>query len=122
MIKHIYANGPYLTVEASGQSYNAPYINMGNTSAGMVRYNNNQFEVYDGNMWHNIGGNGQAMVTMTSNAVSAIMWAENKMYDELRLKRLAEKHPAVADAVAQLQQAEDRLQVVATLVEEEQKS
>ena len=119
MIKNIYANGPYLSVDSSGQSYNTPYIDMTRPSAGMVRYNNNQFEVYDGTTWHIIGGNGQAMVSMTGNAVTAIMWAEKKMHEELRLKELAEKHPALADAVAHLQQAEDRLQVVTALLEEE---
>lgn len=119
MIKNIYANGPFLQVESTGTSYNTPYIPSTMPSAGMVRYNNNQFEVYDGTTWHDIGGNGQAMVSMSHNAVTAIMWAEKKMHEELRLKELAEKHPALADAVAQVQQAEDRLQVVTALLEEE---
>ena len=46
-------------------------------------------------------------------------WVENKMQEELHLKELAEKHPAIADAVAQVQEAEDRLRVVTALVEEE---
>ena len=119
MIKNIYANGPFLQIEGTGTSYNTPYIPATMPSAGIVRYNNGHLEVYDGTTWHNIGGNGQAIVSMTGNAVSAIMWAEEKMHKELRLKELAEKHPAVADAVAHLQQAEDRLQVVTALVEEE---
>jgi hypothetical protein len=41
------------------------------------------------------------------------------MHEELRLKELAEKYPALADAVAHLQQAEDRLRVVTALVEEQ---
>jgi len=119
MIKNIYINGPYITVD-SGQSYNTPYIDMSRPSAGMVRWNNNQFEVYDGGTsWMPIGGNGSAMIGMSGNAVGAIMWAEKKMHEELRLKELAEKHPAVADAVAHLQEAEDRLRVVTALVEEE---
>jgi hypothetical protein len=122
MIKNIYANGPFLQIEGTGTSYNTPYIPSTMPSAGIVRYNNGHLEVYDGTTWHDIGGNGQAMVSMTSNAVSAIIWAEKKMLEELHLKELAEKHPAVADAVAHLQQAENRLQVVAALVEEETKS
>jgi hypothetical protein len=119
MIKNIYANGPFLQVEGTGTSYNTPYIPATMPSAGIVRYNNGHLEVYDGTTWHDIGGNGQVMVSMSGNAVNAIMWAENKMQEELHLKELAEKHPAVADAVAQVQQAEDRLQVVAALVEEQ---
>ena len=37
MIKHIYANGPFIRVESTGHSYSTPYINMSNASAGFVR-------------------------------------------------------------------------------------
>jgi hypothetical protein len=123
MIKNIYANGPYIQVEASGQSYNTPYIDMSRPSAGMVRWNNNQFEVYDGgSSWMPIGGNGQAMISLRHNVDTAIMWVEQKMREEARFKELAERHPAVADAIDHLKEAEARLQVVTALVEEETKS
>ena len=73
MIKNIYANGPFLQIEGTGTSYNTPYIPATMPSAGIVRYNNGHLEVYDGTTWHDIGGNGQAMVSMTGNAVSAII-------------------------------------------------
>jgi len=120
MIKTIYANGPYLKVETTGQSYNTPYIDMSRPSAGMVRWNNNQFEVYDGGAsWMPIGGNGSAMISLQHNVDTAIMWAERKMQEEVHFKALAEKHPAVADAINHLKEAEARLRVVAALVEEE---
>ena len=122
MIKHIYANGPFIKVEASGQSYNTPYIDMSRPSAGMVRWNNNQFEVYDGgSSWMPIGGNGQAMISLSSNIDTAIMWIERKMQEEAHFKELAERHPAVADAIDHLKEAEARLRVVTALVEEETK-
>jgi len=120
MIKTMYANGPYLKVETTGQSYNTPYIDMSRPSAGMVRWNNNQFEVYDGgSSWIPIGGNGSAMISLQHNADSAIMWVERKMQEEACLKTLAERHPALADAIDHLKEAEARLQVVTALVEEE---
>jgi hypothetical protein len=123
MIKNIYANGPYIQVDSSGQSYNTPYIDMSRPSAGMVRWNNNQFEVYDGgSSWMPIGGNGQAMISLRHNADTAIMWVEHKMQEEARWKSLAERHPAVADAMDHLKEAQARLQVVTALVEEETKS
>jgi len=120
MIKNIYANGPYIQVDSSGQSYNTPYIDMSRPSAGMVRWNNNQFEVYDGgSSWMPIGGNGQAMISLRHNVDTAIMWVEQKMREEARFKELAERHSAVADAIDHLKEAEARLRVVTALVEEE---
>lgn len=122
MIKTIYANGPYLKVETTGQSYNTPYIDMSRPSAGMVRFNGNSqtFEVYDGgSSWVSIGGNGSAMISLQHNVDSAIMWVERKMKEEAHFKELAEKHPAVADAIDHLKEAEARLRVVTALVEDE---
>jgi len=122
MIKNIYANGPFIQVDSSGQSYNTPYIDMTRPSAGMVRWNNNQFEVYDGgSSWMPVGGNGQAMISLRPNVDTAIMWVERKMQEEAYFRELAEKYPAVADAIAHLKEAEAQLQVVAALVEEETK-
>lgn len=117
MIRSIYANGPYLSVETSSPG-NAPYIDMNKPSAGMVRYNNNLLEVYDGSSWHSIGGNGTAMVSMNHNAMNVMAWAERKMAEEAKFQALAEKNPAVADAMEQVKEAVSRLKVVAALVEE----
>ena len=119
MIKNVYVNGPFLRVDQTGQSYNTPYINMSNASAGMVRWNSNSFEVYDGSVWHRIGGDGQAMISMDQNAVSDIMWAEQKMREEAEMVELAKKHPAVEDAVTHLKDAQSRVKVVMALVKEE---
>ena len=119
MIKNIYANGPFIRVETSGQSYSAPYINMSNVSAGMLRYNNQQLEVYDGSSWHQIGGNGQAMISMDHSAEAAIMWAQEKMKEEADLKELASRHPAIEDAVNKIKDAKDELKVITALVEKQ---
>ena len=119
MIKHIYANGPFIRVESTGHSYSTPYINMSNASAGMVRYNNQLLEVYDGSSWIAIGGNGQAMISMDHSAERAIMWAQEKMKEEQNLKELAEKHPAIEDAVNKIKAAEDELKVITALIEKQ---
>ena len=38
-------------IQVSGSAYSAPYIDSTRTSAGMVRYNNGNIEVYDGGSW-----------------------------------------------------------------------
>ena len=119
MIKSVYANGPFLRAETTGVIYSTPYINTGTPSSGMVRYNNQQLEVYDGSSWHTIGGNGQVMLSLDHHAEQAIIWAQEKMQEERDLKELASRHPAIADAVNKLKDAEDELKVITALVEKQ---
>ena len=48
MIKSISGN---TGIQVNGGAPAPVYINMSNASAGMVRYNGNTLEVYDGNSW-----------------------------------------------------------------------
>ena len=94
-----------------------PYVNNSNTSAGMVRYNNSNLEVYDGASWLVIGGN-VASVGMNSAAEAAIDWAMRKMAEEDTIKALAEKHPAVQIALANLEKAKQQLDATIILSKE----
>jgi hypothetical protein len=62
------------------------------------------------------------MISLRHNVDAAIMWVERKMQEETRFKELAERHPAVADAIDHLKEAEARLRVVTALVEKETKA
>jgi len=119
MIKNVYANGPFLRAETTGVSYSTPYINVGTPSAGIIRYNNQQLEVYDGSSWQPIGGNGQVMLSLDHHAERAIMWAQEKMQQERDLKELADRHPAIEDAVNKLKDAEDELKVITALIQKQ---
>jgi hypothetical protein len=120
MIKQIYSNGPYLQINQSNPT-SPPYINNCNPSAGILRYNGNRLEVYDGTSWFSIGGDSTTMISLTSEATETIMWAQNKMHDERRLLRLAEEFPAVKDALNKLKSVEDELKVITALVEKQGK-
>jgi len=113
MIKTI-TNGPGVIVTNS--SFSAPYIDMTRTSAGMVRYNNNNFEVYDGNSWIIIAG-GDAQVTLDGPTLEAVQWVRRQMEQEKRLEELARQHPAVADAAAAVARAQEQLHIVTALVQ-----
>lgn len=108
--------GPWLSVN----SYiSHPYISPGSTSAGMVRFNpsGNQLEVYDGNVWHAIGGNG--IVNLAPVTEEILFWAQKKMQQEREFEALAKTSPAVQDCLQQFRQAQAQLEVVTALAKQE---
>ena len=109
MITSVYNTSPYITVS----NPTGPYISPGAASAGMLRYHNNNMQVYDGNSWLTMGGG--SSVGLTPVAEQAIAWALKKMDQENAAQALAEKHPAVADALDAVRLAEQQLQTVVAL-------
>jgi hypothetical protein len=117
MIKDI-SGGSGITV--SGGSTIAPYINMTAPSAGMVRYNGNIsiLEVYDGGNWAPIHGT-HASIQLDPRTQTIIKWAEQKMREETERNKLAETNPAVKDLVKQIEEKQEQIEVIATLVKSE---
>ena len=109
MITSVYNTGLYITTS----NPTGPYISPGAASAGMLRYHNNQTQVYDGNAWLTLGGG--SSVGLTSAAEQAISWVLKKMDQEKAAQDLAQKHPAVADALDAVRLAEQQLQTVVAL-------
>lgn len=99
-----------------------PYIptNTSNPMQGMLRVNGTNLEVFNGSSWTMLGTS-YSTVSLNGAAQSAINWAQQKMHEEENLKKLAAKHPAVADAMNTINEAYDRLRVVVALTEEETK-
>ena len=108
-------NGAGINVIVGGSS--TPYIDMTRTSAGMVRYNNNNFEVYDGNSWI-IMSSGMVQVSLDGVTLESLQWVRRKMTEEKRLEELAKNHPAVADAMTAVAQAQEQVAIVAALVQQ----
>ena len=111
MIKNI-MNGAGINV--SNGIHSTLYIDMTRTSAGMVRYNGNNFEVYDGNSWIIIPS-GDAQVMLDGVILESLQWVRRKMTEEKRLEELAKTHPSVADAIDAVRSAEQQLKTVAAL-------
>jgi hypothetical protein len=114
MIKTI-MNGAGINV--SNGIHSTLYIDMTRPSAGMVRYNGNNFEVYDGNSWIIIPS-GDAQVSLDGVTLESLQWVRRKMTEEKRLEELAKSHPSVADAVAAVAQAQEQVAIVAALVQQ----
>lgn len=94
-----------------------PYVDSSKASAGMVRYHNSNFEVYDGSTWMTISGS-YPSIDLSGNAISAINWALEKMSQEREQQDLAKTHPAVANAIEAVKRAEEQLHVIVQLTKE----
>ena len=117
MFKSIVTNSaPWLTVNTYN---NLPWINPSNQSAGMVRYNTSmqRLEVYDGNVWLELGGG--ASIDTSSETNSILNWARAKMDEELKWREMAKKNAAVKDAYEKFKQAEEQLKIVEALVKDD---
>jgi hypothetical protein len=118
MIKNIGGSG-YIIVNGGNPS--GPYINSnsGQSMIGMVRYHNNNLEVYDGYTWMQIS-TGYASIDLSSAASSAISWAMTKMAEEAKLELLSKEHPAIMAAYNNLKRAEEQLKTTIILSKDEQ--
>jgi len=110
-----------INVDCTSQYMNAygtgsgPYIgfNSNNPIQGMLRYQNSNMEVFDGSTWQRISMD--ISVGLDAEGESAIAWALERMEQERRWAKLAEQHPAVADAIRARDKAEKALAVVSRL-------
>jgi FMN phosphatase YigB (HAD superfamily) len=118
MIEAIHQQGRYMQVTGGSAS---TYVNAnpGAQGVGNLRYNTSgqRLEVYDGSSWQELNMP-HASVGLNSVAEEAIDWARRQMEEEKRLEALAKEHPAVADAMEAVRQAQERVRIVAALVQE----
>jgi hypothetical protein len=104
-------------LQISGNTgYSAPYIDATRPSAGMVRYLNNNLEIYDGSNWITMQSS-YPQVELSGEVQSILAWARGKMAEEARVNKLAAKHPTVADALEAVKQAKEQVKIVAALVD-----
>jgi len=117
MIKAIHSSGRYIQVIGATPS---TYVNAnpGAQGVGNLRYNTSgqRMEVYDGSSWQELNMP-YASIGLNPDAEAAIEWAHRQMTEERRLRVLAKDHPALADALAAVEKAEEQVRVVAALVD-----
>lgn len=103
-------------VVVNNSSLPTVYISPGAQSAGMMRYNPNStnIEVYDGNAWIALSTS-YPNVELSYEVLEVINWAAEKMKLEKKIKELAERNPAVSDALAAVEHAQQQLDIVTTL-------
>lgn len=116
MIKSVVGSGQYLV------AYNNSYSNYVNNFSGAqglgdLRFNtvHQVLEVYNGSLWQPLNM-GEVTVSLTQDAQEAIDWANQKRREEIKIRFLAERNPTVADQLAAVREAEEKLQVIVALV------
>lgn len=115
MIKAI-TGGPYVNV--SGTPFSMPYVDPYNPEAGKVRYNNYQFEVYDGYQWLPAYA-GTPNIQLDPAVIAVIDWAMKKMNEEAELQKLAQGKPAVRAAYEAFKRADEQLKTTIILSKDE---
>jgi hypothetical protein len=95
-------------------SYSTPYIDSTRPSAGMVRYLNNNLEIYDGSNWMSMQSS-YPQVELDGVTQEAIQWVRRKMEDEKKILELAKTYPTVADALLARDRAEDAVKIAVAL-------
>lgn len=108
MINNIYAgNGLQLSIGSS------TYINMSSPSAGMVRYNGMNIEVYDGAGWLNISTT--ANISLNADTSGLLEWARKKRDEEQKIEKLKD-NPAIADLLKQKADIDEKIKIVEILI------
>lgn len=117
MIKNISSGGRYLI------TYNNTATNYMNNFSGAQGLGNMRFntttqnvEIYDGQMWQPMQM-ADVNLRLTPDAEQAIAWADQKRQEEHDIQTLAEQYPAVADQLAAVRKAEEKLRMTAALVQ-----
>ena len=121
MIKNINV-GAGLSIQNGHSTWPSFYNNSAsnsNTLVGQMRYNGSAqcIEVYDGMVWLSMTSS-YPTVELSVEVQHVLNWARTKIDEEIRIKELAAKHPAVADALQAVAHAEEQVRIVAALVQE----
>jgi len=120
MIKNI-TPGSGITINNNHSTWPSFYNTVsstGNSLVGQLRYNGSSqnLEVYDGNTWLTMTS-GYPTIDLAPHVQAVVTWAQTKMAEESRLRELAAKHPAVADALEAVAKAEEQVRIMAALVD-----
>lgn len=92
------------------------YVNLSsvNPGTGTVRFNGQDMEVFDGNVWQKVMNN-HASVGLNQQAIDILNWARDKMQEEAKLDQLAKENPTIADALDKYKEAQEQLKMVLAL-------
>lgn len=112
VIDYIASSSPWVVISGNP---NKPYVAQNDKPMqGVLRMVNGTYQVYDGSSWMPFNGT-TASVALTPQAHKILDWAENKMMHEELAEKLAKENPTVADALASVKEAEEKLKLVLIL-------
>jgi hypothetical protein len=105
-------------VTVGGGSTSWPHVptNSSNPMQGMLRINNSEMEVYNGNAWQTIYGS-HATVSLDQDVLDVIQWARTQRTIALNRLELAKNNPALMKALEAVKRAEDNFDILSKFVE-----
>lgn len=112
MIKSINSSGRHINV--MGGQTSTPFISPGAAGAGMVRFNNNQFEVNDGNSWVRIDA-GYTTIELTPETESLLEWARQERQKQLARESKIKNNPALLKAYEAIRRAEENFDLLESI-------
>jgi hypothetical protein len=95
-----------------------PYVvpNVNNPMTGMLRINNTDIEVFNGNNWQQVSSS-YATVTLDQEILDVIQWARTQRTMAMNRLNLAQNNPALLKALEAVKRAEDNFEILAAFVE-----
>lgn len=104
-----------VTVSAGNTSL--PYVgpNTSNPMTGMIRINNTELEVFNGNNWQLIGSS-YATVSLDQEILDVIQWAKTQRTIALNRMTLAQDNPALLKALEAIKRAEENFELLEQFV------
>ena len=105
-------------VTIAGGNTSLPYVgpNTSNPMTGMIRINNTDMEVFNGNNWQQLSTS-YATVSLDQDVLDVIQWARKQRELELTRARLIENNPALENAYKAILRAEQNFDILAKFVE-----
>ena len=105
-----------ITVGAGNTSL--PYVspNANNPMTGMIRINNTELEVFNGNNWQMISSS-YATVGLDQDVLDVIQWARKQRDQQFKRERLIKDNPALGKAWEAIMRAEANFDILSKFVE-----
>ena len=111
MIKNITTSDCNIVVSTTS----GPYINLSVPSAGMLRYNGFNMEVYDGAVWLQVSST--TNIHLGYETLELIKWVRQKRDEESAIEQLKD-NPAIADLLKQKVDIEEKIKIVTILIKD----
>lgn len=98
-----------------------PYVgtNTSNPMTGMLRINNTDIEVFNGNSWQQISSS-YATVSLDQEILDVIQWARTQRTLEMNRATLVKNNPALQKAYDAVKRAEQNFDILSKFVEDDE--
>jgi len=105
-------------VVVDGGNTSLPYVPMNNENPiqGIIRVWGSDLQMFNGSMWISLPTS-YATVSLDPNTESLLKWCEAQRTMAMRRLELAEKNPALMNALEAIKKAEDNYEILAKFVE-----